>query len=400
MRLLLCATIVATFGAAKQASAQPDDPVHAGLSGRNPQLSTQQVAADLPKGTIEVQVQSQDLSVANQKIELAIMNRDSSRDSKSSQTDAAGKAVFSGLATGSAQAYRINLLHDGAKTNSTPFRLEDDKGMRVTLTRLPVSSDKRFIIGRLARIGLGLREGRIRVTEQMVLMNLSSEIYRFPEDGLLVELPKDRLSFRSEKNMSDQRIVEQPEGVRLFGSIAPGQATLLWDFDMPVEGAEFKLSIGVPFPTMNLSVEADGAPGATLKVAGFEHETIEHEDRGRHYLIAQHRQVPGKDELIQTLQITYAGLPGPGPTRWIAASVASFFVLIGLVLAMRRRDDVADAKKQASTEALLAEAKELEAEKEAGDVGPEYYARKRRELTDALANALRHQDSARKTARP
>ena len=50
----------------------------------------------------------------------------------------------------------------------------------------------------------------------------------------------------------------------------------------------------------------------------------------------------------------------------------------------------------ASTEALLAEAKELEAEKEAGEVGPEYYAKRRRELTDALANVLRQQDTSRK----
>lgn len=369
--------------------AMPQDAVHAGLGGGGAQLTTQTPSSDVPKGTIDIAVEGDGLAVSNLKIELAIMNRDSSRDSKTTTTDAQGHATFSGLGTGTAQAYRVNLLHDGAKTSSTPFRLEDDRGMRVSIKRLPVSDDGRFIVARLARVGLGLREGRIRVTEQLLLMNLSDSIYKFPEEGLLIEVPEERLSFRSEKNMSDQRLVEQPDGVRVFGSIAPGQATLLWDFDMPVDDPQFELSLKLPFPTMNLSVEADGAPGATLSVDGFVHETIEHEEQGRHYLIAQHRQIPGKDKLIETLKITYAGLPGPGPTRWIAATVASIFVLLGLGLALRRRETV--ATESGTTDELLAEVKVLESEKAAGEIGPEYYARRRRELTDALANALRQQ---------
>lgn len=393
MPLRLCLMgVVCTLGAV--AEAQPNDPTHAGLGEPKQQLSTQQATAELAAGTIEILVQSTELPVANQKIELAVMKRDSSRDSKTTTTDDSGKAVFSGLGTGTAQAYRVNLLHDGAKTSSTPFRLDDGKGMRVTLVRLPVSEDSRFIVNRLARIGLGLREGRIRVTEQMVVMNLSSAIYSFPEEGLLVDLPKEHLSFRSEKTMSDQRVVEQPDGLRVFGSLAPGQATLLWDFDMPVEQSEFKVSLKMPFPTMNFSVEADGAPGATLAVEGFAHETVAHEDRGRNFLIAQHRQVPGKGELIDTVNITYAGLPGPGPARWFAVALAGSFILLGLWLGSRRRTKDEADKSQASADELLAEAKALEAEKENGEVGPEYYAKRRRQLTDALANALRHQDTS------
>ena len=84
----------------------------------------------------------------------------------------------------------------------------------------------------------------------------------FGDKGKLIELPDGFMGFQSQDVMGDQRLVEEPgKGLRLMGSLPPGEVTLLWGFDLPVEGSEASFSLAVPWTAFAYRVVADAAPG-------------------------------------------------------------------------------------------------------------------------------------------
>jgi hypothetical protein len=398
--LVACALV---FAAAPQAHAQPggapgtsadaaaEAQVHAALRGESAPIAATKESEAVPAGTITVRVEDENgVVVSGAAVEIGVLAQAGKRDKKTGMTDAAGNAVFAGLPTGSAQAYRVNVPFGGATYSSNPFQLPPSRGFEVTIRRLPVSNDERFLLQFLMRVYLELKDGRVQVVEQSQFTNLGKATYVFPKEGVEIVLPEERVAFQTQPTMGDQRIVESERGFRLFGSIPPGRVNLLWAFDLPLAGTEVAFKQAVPFRTYRFSIEADAPLGAKLDVAGMP-AAISHEENGKRFFVVQ-QQVSPQDPQVKELSVRLSNLPGPGPARWIALALAVVFLAVGLVLvsrAPREAPRLAPEVLRARRDALLEEVASLEAEFASGDVGPKFHAERRREITEELALLLK-----------
>lgn len=393
----LAALLVTTPALAQVHGASP----HTGERQARP-LSEERADAAVPAGSIRVRViDAADQSVPNAEIVVGVMLPDGTREQLPGRTGQDGTFTFAKLQTGDQRAYRVNVPYEGAKYSSNPFRLPADKGYDVTVRRLPVTHDERMVVLYVGATSVELKDDRIKIVQQSRLLNLGDQTYVFPKDGALVKLPKGYLAVQTQEAMGDQRVKDdKSEGLRVEGSLPPGETTLLWGFDMPIEGDSSSFEVGLPWVTFAYRVIADAPEGLTLSVFDMPEPFVQ-KDGGRSYLITEMQRRVG-DEPFRSLKITLNGIPGPGSSRWLALAVALGITAGGLVLARRKPAPVdpkqaAQAKQPAvAPPELLARVRALQAEREAGDIGPEYFREQVSTVVDELAVQLYEADEAAK----
>lgn len=358
-------------------------------------LSEAQPSADLPVGAIRVKVLDvNERPVSDAELQLGTMSQDSGRTTAPGRTGGDGTFVFSNLPGGDKLAYRVNVLHQGAKYSSTPFRLPPDRGYDVIVRRLDSTKDAREVVLYVGATSIELKDERLRVVQQARLVNIGAKTYVFPEDGTLLRFPKEAIAFQAEEVMTDQHMKEaKGEGMRLTGSLPPGEVTLTWGFDIPQTETTADLNFELPWVTFAYRVLADAAPGLTLTVDDMPAPEL-HEDRGRRLLVTELVKRVGETPL-RSVHIKLAGIPGPGPLRFIAVGLA--LCVLGLGFVVSRQSEAAAAaggsvanehELQLEEERLLARARELEAEHARGDIGPEFHKSQLSELEEQLSGIL------------
>ena len=386
------------------AAAEPvgDDP-HAHTDGapalaRRP-LASAEPSTQLAAGSVRVRVvDPNEQPIAGADLQLGTMAQESGRTSVAATTGSDGVHVFEKLATGDKQAYRVNVLYQGAKYSSTPFRLPTDRGYEVVIRRLPTTHDTRELVLYVGATSVELKDERLKIVQQARLINIGSQTYVFPEAGQLVRLPKDAMAFQAEEIMTDQHMREEKgQGVRITGSIPPGEVTLTWGFDVPREEDSADYSFELPWVTFAYRVLVDAAPGMTVNVDEMPPAEL-HEDNGRRFMVTEIVKRVGEQPL-RRVNIHVRGIPGPGPLRFIAVFLAAVLLAGGVFLA--RRSEAAPAGANAEVlgqrrEQLLARAKELAAERTRGDIGPEFHAHALSQLEDEMAALLYEQARARR----
>ncbi len=377
------------------ASAQQDQAVVDRVLGKVPQLVTSTVDAELPAGTIAVEViDATGAAVSKQAVRLGVMEQSGGRDSKACVTDDEGTCSFDSLVTDSKHSYRVNVPYEGARYSSTPFRIDADKGQRVRVVRLPTTTDNRRIFQVLGRTMIEFRDDRAHVQQEARLANLGETTYVFPDGGMSIRLPDGFKAFDSMAVMTDQRLAATDDGFGISGSIPPGRVDLMWTYDISVGGASMVIEQPVPFSTMEYQVISDYVEGMTMEVEGFQVARV-HEGRDRRFLVAGMMRRPG-DAPVDPLRIHIRGIPGGGPLPYLAAAIAIIFVFVGLWLLFRPLDQtviLARVRDDRRAE-LLDEIAALETQRKAESIGPSFYEHRRRELTDELAIVLRMQSEA------
>jgi len=354
-------------------------------------------STEVPVGSIRVRVLDvNERPVAGAELQLGTMSQDSARKAVPGRTGADGQYVFASLATGDKQAYRVNLLHQGAKYSSTPFRLPVDRGYDVVLRQLDTTRDARDLVLYVGATSLELKEERLRIVQQARLVNIGARTYVFPEDGLLVPLPKEAVAFQTEEVMTDQHLKEEPgKGVRISGSVPPGEITLMWGFDVPQTSTSAEFTFDLPWITFAYRVLADGAPGMTLDVDGFPPAEL-HSDGNRRFYVTEIVKRVGEPPLRQ-VRVRLSGIPGPGPMRFIAVGLALLVVGLGVVVARGQQPVKVQARPDAlrtlerERARLLERARELEAERERGEIGPEFHRAALSDLEEQLSAVLYEQ---------
>jgi hypothetical protein len=377
------------------ASAQQDQAVVNRVLGNVPDLVTSVVDAELPVGTIAVEVIDQaGAAVPKQAVRLGVMEQSGGRESKACVTDEEGRCSFDTLLTDSKHSYRVNVPYDGARYSSTPFRLDAANGQRVRVVRLPTTTDDRRVFQVLGRTMIEFRDDRAHVRQEARLTNLGEATYVFPDGGLSIRLPDGFKAFDSMEVMTDQRLLATDEGLEISGSIPPGRADLMWTYDIPVNGTSVSIQQAVPFATMEYQVVSDYVAGMTLEVEGFQVARV-HEGGDRRFLVAGLMRRPGEPP-IDPLRIHIRGIPGGGPLPYIASAIAAIFVFFGIWLLFRPADETAVLAKvrEGRRSELLDEIASLERQRKAEAIGPTYYEQQRRALTDELAIVLRMQSEA------
>lgn len=368
---------------------------HPGMAadGAPPPIATERPAPALPTGTIEVRVfEPTGAPAPAAEVSLGIMNADGSRASKPGRADANGVARFSDLPFGDKQAYRVNAPYQGARYSSMPFRLPHQGGYQVEIHRLPVTHDARMIVLYVGATSIELKDDRLKVVQQSRLLNLGGATYVFPEEGTLVRLPAGFMAVQTEDVMTDQKVVEaKGEGLRVSGSLPPGEVTLMWGFDLPLEGTEASFRVDVPWLVFAYRVISDAPAGIKLTVQDMP-EPVLHEDEGRRMLVTEMQRKVG-DQPFTSVRVALAGIPGPGPGRWIAAAVALLALALGVFASLRGAKTAPAATLEAELEArkaaLLDRVRKLDAEHAEGEVGPQYHREQLARITDELAAVLR-----------
>jgi len=376
-------------------SAQEDQTVVNRVLGNVPELVTSVVDAELPAGTIRVEVvDPSGAALAQQAVRLGIMEQSGGRESEACVTDEKGICAFDALSTDSKHSYRVNVPYEGAMYSSTPFRLDEAKGQEVRVVRLPTTADAQRVFQVLGRTMIEFRGDRAHISQEARLTNLGDTTYVFPDGGMPIRLPDGFKAFNSMAVMSDQRLTATEQGLELSGSIPPGRADLMWTYDVPVDGRSLTIEQEVPFATMEYQVVSDYVEGMTLEVEGFQVARV-HEGADRRFLVAALMRRPGEPP-IDPVRIHIRGIPGGGLLPYLATAAATIFLFLGIWLVFRPLDQTAVLAKVRDERRveLLDEIASLEGQRKAELIGPSYYEHRRRELTDELAIVLRMQSEA------
>lgn len=402
----------ALAAAAAQGQAQEQEPPpvgedpHANAASAQgaPALARRPIAQAAPSpqvapGSIHVRVlDPAEHPIANAELQLGVMAQDG-RKATPARTGADGTFVFDKLPVGDKQAYRVNVLYQGAKYSSNPFRLSSDSGYDVTIRRLDVTQDVRDIVLYVGATSLQLKDERLRIVQQARLVNIGAKTYVFPDKGLLVAFPKEAVAFQAEDVMTDQHMKESVgEGMRITGSMPPGEVTLTWGFDVPQSDTTAEFNFELPWMTFAYRVLADAAPGMKLEVDDMPPAEL-HTDNGSRFLVTELVKSVGEQPL-RRVHIKLSGIPGPGPMRFIAVGLALCVLALGAFLSRRRPTtgpsvlaggagpQLTLAQEQAR---LLERARELEADRVRGDIGPEFHKDALRDLEEELSAVLYEQ---------
>lgn len=363
------------------------------------QVASAQPSDEVPAGTIRVTVvDAEGQPVAGAPVDVGVLAQGGDRRRHNAETDENGVASFEGLETGSAQAYRVNVPHEGATYSSNPFQLPTDRGYDVRITRLPVTRDDRFVFFHVFRVIAELRDDRLHVIHQTELTNAGRETYVFPREGVRASLPEKALAFQAQRVMTDQRIEESDGGYVMRGSLPPGTVQLAWAYDLPIDGDTVEIPVDIPLRVFDLQVFSEAPEGLVMDVRGMPDPRRVDND-GQPIWVARTTRSPEQPPLDR-ITVTLSGIPGPGPVRWIAVALALLFVGTGVVLLVQRADDseaAARARRRRRQE-ILDEIRELELEYESGEVGPEFRQSRRAELVRALAVLLYEEEAAKEKA--
>jgi hypothetical protein len=351
----------------------------------------------LPAGSIRVAVVEADgtTAAAGAEIALGIMRQGGDRDRTPAIAGPDGVYTYTDLPTGVGQAYRVNVMFEGATYSSTPFQLPPDRGYAVHVTRMPTTHDEHVLLMVIGQTFVEVREHRLHVVQEMQLANIGEATYVFPSGGLRIPLPEGWLAFQTQPVMTDQHVEELAGvGVAMRGSLPPGRVTLAYAFDLPISGSDMTLRLPMPFRTYIYRVVTEAPEGLSLDVEGMP-RAIRFEDEGRPLLGTEVQRSP-TDPALDELVIRMRGIPGPGPLRWIALGIALVLVLGGVLAvafgtpAVAPTHDLAARRRE-----LLAELAALEDEFAAGEIGPQYRQSQRALIVRSLASILFEEERAK-----
>lgn len=377
---------------AQQAEPEPMIPEMHRAVGRGPELSAASPSAELPEGTIRVNIVDEaGRPVPGAMVRIGVMQQGGARDAHQGKTDGEGRYLVSGLATGSRQAYRVSLDHEGARYSAMPFRLQSGKGMEVHIVRVPTTRDDSRLLMVMGQTFIEFRENRLHITQEIALANVGGETIVYPEGGgKVIGMPEGFVGFETEQGMGDQRLVPGEKEIRLKGSIPPGRVSLSYTYDLPASEGRMTIAIPIAFPTVSYRVVSEAPDGMQLEAEGFG-RSQRHAFQGRSILATELNRKP-TDPPFTTLRLTLRGLPGPGPLRWIAAALALLLGGLGLVFLLKppRPEELGRLLETRRNE-LLSEATALAKDFERGDVGPKYHARRSEEIKTELAALLRRE---------
>lgn len=377
------------------------DRARAAQAMRPPSLADAEPSEELPAGTIRVRVvDERGDPVAGAAVDVGSLAQ-GERSRHNAETDGEGVALFEDLPTGSGQAYRVNVPFSGALYSTNPFQLPTDRGFEVRMTRLPVTRDPRFTFFQVFRVIVEQRGERLHVIHQAQLTNAGNETYVFPSEGARASLPEDATAFQFQRVIGDQRIEEVPDtdAYAFRGSVPPGTIQLAWAYDLPVDGETLDIPVEIPLRFFTLQVLGEALPGLSMDVDGMPPprrldpegaECASSAVTEGCAWVTMDRRGPEQAEL-RSIVIELSGIPGRGPTRWIAVFFAFGFLGLGVGWAMGRPRKDPRAEKRARRrrrEALIEEVRELEEELAAGEIGPEYRAKRREAIERELAVLL------------
>ncbi len=371
----------------------------AGAAFFRPPPDTSDEDAALPAGTIRVELRDfANNVIPNHGIELGILQQSVAKGESHKHlqgvTGPDGTTTFGSLELAGNIAYRVSTHEGEAAFAAKPFQLGHDHGIHVVLHVYPPTSDlaRGALIITRSVIYLEMKDDRVQIQQRIDVFN-GSPVAWIPKDVIL-KLPSDFSAVSGMQQMSDVGVDAVPQqGVRLHGTFGPGENPVVFSWQLPYGGdSVVDLEAGLPPNLGQLVVRAAAAPGMKLEVQGFREAISQVSEEGQRELVTG-KQIQEGETPIRKVHISLRDLPTPGPTRFIATTLAALGVVAGIWVARRPRQPKVSTKRDRRR--LLAEFEELEHARSHGDIGPKTYERAHRELIDELAALLAAADTAR-----
>jgi hypothetical protein len=351
-------------------------------------------ATHIPRGSIEARIVDADgKPLGGTEVRLGILYQTIAegerRSERRARADGQGIVRFSGLEGGSAHSYRVTVAAGPATYAAPPITLHPEMGHFVLLHVYPIVQDiESALVGISSFIYIEPRDDVFQFEAMYRIFNIGKVTF-VPRD-LTLQLPEGVKAITAQESMSDVRFIPVDGGVRLEGTIGPGQHDVGFRFQLTNEHDETRhIRISLPPRVAEARVLVEASRGMELRVDGFgaaEPTTNQNGER----VLATSRQLTRGEEPMAELLIALTGIPTPGPGRWYALVIALGFAGAGIASAAARRDGarrqaLAPEDRVAAQKILIDELVRLEAAHARGDVGPRTYAEARRVLLDALA---------------
>jgi hypothetical protein len=352
----------------------------------------------LPAGSIRARiVDPKEAPLGQTEVRLGILHQTiaegEARDQRSARADAEGWVRFDGLKVGSDFSYRVTVTSGAATYASPPFNLSREFGHSVLLHIYPVVREvSAALVGMRGYVSVEPRDDVFQFEGMFQIFNIGPVTW--VPDGVTIELPSGYKAAKGEESMSDVRFeTDDDRGLRLEGTISPGQHSASFRFQVPRESgdaATFRLSL--PPHVAEQQVITLSAPGMSLNVEGFPAARPATTQNGQRILGTARRLHQGEQQM-RSLVISLTGIPGPGPARWVASALAAVVALGGLLFAWQNRaaasqgslPSLAKADADQAKEILLTELVELEVALKKQQIGPKTYESARRSLLESLA---------------
>ena len=364
-----------------------------GLPGmyRAPKDSEQEDPS-LPVGSIAVDLRdADDKPVRGELVTLgelinSIANGDSRKHFQAT-TDENGRAAFTNLDIASNIAYRVSSGYEGGSFGATPFQIPQGKAIHVVLHVYQVVRDIRdALIVSEAAVAAEMKDDRIQVEEALTIYNLGRTAWQ--PDDVTMALPPEEKAFGAQPSMTGQGVDESSGAAKIHGTFGPGQTSIQFRWQLPWSSEkDVDFDIGLPPHTAIARVILAAAGDVKLSAAGFPPAEPRKNNQGQSFLVTE-KQVRPDEGVLKSLSISIRDLPVPGPGRLVATGLASFGVIVGILLSGlggRNRKDRSPAQQKAR---ILEELLLLEEARAADEVGPQTYERARRGLLDALATVI------------
>ena len=323
----------------------------------------------LAPGTVEIRiVDAQGMPVVRQEVRLGRMSTTEQGVSwVNGTTDENGVVRFRRLEPDEVPSYVAVIEREGVRLGSPRFQVSKGSGAAGTL-RIPGRTDDLSVL-RLSdqsKILIDLREDKLEVMENLVVMNTSEKIFQPDRGGVVIPLPAEASGAAPLAGGSPLEAFP-PAGFLLRQTIppsvpelVPAQARLV--FYYPTAG-ESSVTIRQPMP-LGLEGAVIMIPATahlTLNVTGLKALPPQEDDRGDQMVLFQVDPVPRNG----VLTLTISGLPTRSTVGKTIAGVLAAALVLGTLFGLQRPPSV--NKQARKRETLMAELVEVERARQKAD---------------------------------
>ena len=371
-------------------------------------------APDLPAGEIEVRLSSKDFkNIENQEITLLVSKQSIERGNVEStltaRTDERGVARFSGQSAESDFIYDAQVAVGEARYSTGQFQFKNlETGLRalVPIYEAATTLDDLLLLTRtLVAI---VPQDNLFVIDVLFRVENYGEVSWLPQN-VVIPLPEGFRALNVREPKADAHFEPAGDsGVKLTGTLAPGQHDMMFRFHLPTEG---RSNMAFRFPT-NLNtgmvrVILESSPTMQLAVAGLPEPEETRNQGGQRRLIAGRDFVGEKVRAPEDIEIKISGIPTPAAGRSVAVGLAAAIALAGIAQSFTRRraatpsrSDLSREDRERASELLLEELISLEQTFQQGGIGRKTYEQARRQLLEAFARLRSDPEEAEVVTKP
>ena len=350
--------------------------------------------ADIPVGTVTARVIRGALTnpLPGQTVELIAPGA----APKTAQTDAAGRATFSGLAAGT--RVKAAVVVDGERVESQEFSVPAAGGTRLMLVATDAGLERKtaedrglaagpavpgaVALGEQSRFVIEVGDDALNVFNILQIVNTANRSVT-TSAPLVFDLP-DAATGAGMLEGSAPNAVAAGKRVTVTGPFAPGNTLVQFGYSVPLGHEEIVLAQRLPAPMSQVSVLAQKIGGMQLLSPQIT-QRREMAAEGQNYIVGQGGAVKAGD----TLTLTLTGLPHrPAWPRNVALVFSAVILGAGAWAATRGavapHQNARRGQLNARRDRLFTELAGLEAERRKGTVDAPAYAARRADLVTSL----------------